>query len=165
MSDEINIGAITEALNDKADDSSVVHNIGTETVEGAKSFKSDNTKIVSLSIDLSTTPSSDKYSGITIQDKNGKRVGKLEQYQLTNGDVRLGLNVCGYNSEGTIKYSGVLGVGIKPDGTSSYTMAPTPATNSNDTNIATTAWFNNKMKVVSALPSSPSADVFYFVTE
>ena len=41
--------------------------------------------------------------------------------------------------------------------------APTPAVASNDTQVATTAWFNSKMQVVSALPAEPDANVFYFI--
>lgn len=43
--------------------------------------------------------------------------------------------------------------------------APTPAIADNTTKIATTAWVNNKHQVVSALPSSPTAGVFYFIKE
>ena len=43
--------------------------------------------------------------------------------------------------------------------------APTPAVNANDTQVATTAWFNSKMQVVSALPANPDPNVFYFIPE
>lgn len=42
---------------------------------------------------------------------------------------------------------------------------PTPATSDNSTKAATTAFVNNKFQVVSALPSSPTAGVFYFIKE
>ena len=44
--------------------------------------------------------------------------------------------------------------------------APTnvPATD-NSGNVVTTAWFNNKIKVVSALPANPVNGVFYFITD
>ena len=42
--------------------------------------------------------------------------------------------------------------------------APTPAVNANDTQVATTAWFNSKMQVVSALPANPDPNVFYFIS-
>ena len=41
--------------------------------------------------------------------------------------------------------------------------APTPAVASNGVDVATTAWFNSKMQVVSALPAAPDANVFYFI--
>lgn len=42
-------------------------------------------------------------------------------------------------------------------------LVPTPATTANDTQAATTAWFNSKMQVVSALPANPDPNVFYFI--
>ena len=42
---------------------------------------------------------------------------------------------------------------------------PTPAVNTNDNEAATTAWFNSKMQVVSALPANPNPNVFYFIPE
>lgn len=41
--------------------------------------------------------------------------------------------------------------------------APTPAVASNDAQVATTAWLNSKMQVVSALPANPNPNVFYFI--
>ena len=41
--------------------------------------------------------------------------------------------------------------------------APTPPVNSNGGSVATTAWFNSKMQVVSALPANPDPNVFYFI--
>ena len=41
--------------------------------------------------------------------------------------------------------------------------APTPAVNANDTQVATTAWFNSKMQVVSTLPVNSDPNVFYFI--
>ena len=43
--------------------------------------------------------------------------------------------------------------------------APTPPVNSNGASVTTTAWFNSKMQVVSALPAAPNANVFYFIPE
>ena len=45
-----------------------------------------------------------------------------------------------------------------------YATAPTSVT-ANDTQIATTAWVNSKMQVVSALPANPDPNVFYFIPE
>lgn len=41
---------------------------------------------------------------------------------------------------------------------------PTQSVSDNSTRIATTAFVNNKFKVVSTLPASPDASVYYFVT-
>lgn len=42
-------------------------------------------------------------------------------------------------------------------------VIPTPGVSSNTTVPASTAYINNKFKVVSSLPSSPDSNVFYFV--
>ena len=42
--------------------------------------------------------------------------------------------------------------------------APTPPVNSNGGSVATTAWFNSKMQVVSALPANTDQNVFYFIS-
>ena len=41
--------------------------------------------------------------------------------------------------------------------------SPTPATSDNSTKIATTAYINNKLQVVSELPANPDPNVFYYV--
>lgn len=41
--------------------------------------------------------------------------------------------------------------------------APTPDVANNGTRVATTAYCNSKHQVVSALPASPNADVFYYI--
>lgn len=43
--------------------------------------------------------------------------------------------------------------------------APTATTATNSTQIATTAYVNNKIKYVTALPASPDANTFYFIPE
>lgn len=57
-----------------------------------------------------------------------------------------------------------LAVGIAPDG-NAYAAAPTVGVGVNSHAIATTAWVNNKLQVVSALPANPDPNVFYFIPE
>lgn len=42
---------------------------------------------------------------------------------------------------------------------------PTAAVSTNNTQAVNTQWFNQKIQVVSALPSSPNSNVFYFIPE
>ena len=65
------------------------------------------------------------------------------------------------NAGGTISQIAIV---INDDGTVA-TVAPTPPTSDNSTQIATTQFVNNKIKVVSTLPASPDANVFYFIPE
>ena len=46
-----------------------------------------------------------------------------------------------------------------------FAIAPTPSIGATDDEIVTAAWFNSKMQVVSALPATPDANVFYFIPE
>ena len=61
--------------------------------------------------------------------------------------------------------SNILTFGCNADGSNVYVTVPTPATADNSTSAATTAFVNNKFKVVSTLPASPDANVFYFIPE
>jgi len=156
----------------------LVHKSGDETIAGAKTFNSADIKIKSTSIQWSTPPDSgSRYSGIIIYDKDGKRIGKIEQYQNSNGDIGLGLNVSGYDSSNNIKYSTPITTWIAKDGSSSWTSAPTPASGDNSTKIATTAWVNNSKATiskwaapnfsstvsVSALPFTAPYDCYVFI--
>lgn len=148
---------ISAAYND-----TLVHKTGNETITGTKTFSSMINRTYST-IDATTVPDSNVY-GIAVQaiDKNNKPIGFFRNVYYTNGNLSTDIQVA-REINGVMTYANI-GVFMGPDGTVS-TLAPTPSIASNNTNIATTAWFNNKMKVVTALPSSPDANVFYFVTE
>ena len=63
----------------------------------------------------------------------------------------------GINSNNTVNIT------LQVDLQNKQVLVPTPALTANDTQAATTAWFNSKMKVVSALPANPDPNVFYFI--
>ena len=65
----------------------------------------------------------------------------------------------GINSNNTVNIT------LQVDLQNKQVLVPTPALTANDTQAATTAWFNSKMQVVSALPAAPNANVFYFIPE
>ena len=65
----------------------------------------------------------------------------------------------GINSNNTVNIT------LQVDLQNKQVLVPTPALTANDTQAATTAWFNSKMQVVSALPVAPDANVFYFIPE
>ena len=65
----------------------------------------------------------------------------------------------GINSNNTVNIT------LQVDLQNKQVLVPTPALTANDTQAATTAWVNSKMKVVSALPAAPDANVFYFIPE
>ena len=57
-----------------------------------------------------------------------------------------------------------INVGFDSNG-NKFTDAPTPPASDNSTQIATTAWVNNKHKVVTSLPSTLEENTFYYIPE
>lgn len=138
MADDINVGAITEVLNDKADDVSVVHKTGDETIGGTKNFDAPTLKISNVAGTGGT--------GLTIRDSNGKGQTYLQHF-YTGGRYYSRL----VNRNDTAKKTAYVEVVVDDDGGSIFTSynvdtmrAPTPASTSNSTDIATTAWANAK---------------------
>jgi hypothetical protein len=141
----------------------LVHKTGNETIDGTKTFT--NNIVYQRDIDQSVLPSSNQYiMWSSVKDKNYKVLSYIETTQFNTGDVAQAFGARREDSNGT-QHTASLTIKINSDFTKSYKLSESPANTSNSTDIATTAWFNNKMKVVSALPSSPDANVFYFVTE
>lgn len=92
---------------------------------------------------------------IQFQDSKGTRLARVQPMYASDGTVRL----CLAASRGTESESSLV---IGSDG---YTQCPTPSVSDNSTKIATTAYVNNKFRVVSALPASPDPNTYYFIPE
>lgn len=108
-----------------------------------------------------TTPSSDLTFPVHFKANDNSVTGYIRSRQRSNGTYILDL-VCRTAVSGTAKEAGVQ-VYIESNGTS-YATAPTPTSaTDNSTKIATTAWFNMKVKRVSTLPASPESGVYYFI--
>ena len=95
-------------------DSEAVHKTGNETINGVKTFNNNlninfsgnQINLKALNMDISTTPTSNQYSGIQLNDKNGNRIGKLEATQSTDGTWRFGINAL-RTIDGTNTYSSI----------------------------------------------------------
>ncbi len=101
------------------------------------------------------------FGGVTLYANNseicGRFGGYLNETGITTSFMNARRRIGGENKNCMIS--------VKVDSNGNiWTEAPTPAVNDNSTKIATTAYVQNKLKVVSALPSSPTSGVFYFVT-
>lgn len=152
-------------VNDPSASLNVVHRTGDEDINGKKRFKSSQGALYArfTGSDSMTAPSSELYNAaIMCEDKNGKNTGNFRNIFSTNGNITTDMQVC-REINGTAKFAN-MGIRMSNTGVVS-TTAPTPPTGDNSTQIATTEWFNSKHKVVSALPSSPTAGVFYYITE
>lgn len=163
---------LNNALAGKADDNAVVHLAGAETISGVKTFTSTNKfqnaqALQNTSVTKGTAPSSAQYTSITFCDQNGtgfsaNQLGNIQHVAGTDGSS--GVQMSAIKSASGSTSSAKIGV-YYPSSGSAYTYAPTPSVSSNDTNIATTAYVNNKFQVVASLPVSPDANTFYFIEE
>ena len=137
-----------------------------KTYYGVQNFYGRNRAVFLQSeIDSTVNPSSAKYGGaLNLCDKNGVSIGYMDSTQYTSGQIYSRLGVTMLTSGGSRIYPYLNACGDK-DG-NQWAEAPTPSAVTDNTNkIATTQWFNNKVKVVSALPANPVNGVFYYVTD
>lgn len=130
-------------------DGNVVHKTGDETITNVKTFINTIVR-KSEAIDINTLPTSTTRSNIDFKEKNDTIVGQLGIAQTTAGSIQIYVN--SYN--GT-SWGDELGTGIKLDGTK-YTFAHTPANDSDDNNIATTEWVNDRIVEYAPTPESTS---------
>lgn len=155
---------------DPSQNFNLLHRSGDEIFSGVKTGQSNNPRfgLKHTEIDVTKAPSADKSTRIFFLDKNNKWISEIGCYQKTNGGIVTQITA---NND----TAGVASLQIicKKDG-SKYGTCPTPPDASDSsTKIATTAWvnsritsiMNNKLRVVSSLPSSPNADTFYFIPE
>ena len=119
-------------------DSSAVHKTGDETVAGIKTFTSPTRKNTSL--ERGVVPSTNtNIPAMQFMDKKTQVLGELEYFYGTNGTN--GMTLLLRDTSGN--RGAALRIGQNSDGTA-YANAPTPASTSNSTDIATTAWANAK---------------------
>lgn len=148
----------------------LLHRSGDEIFSGVKTGQSNNPRFgfKHTEIDVTTNPSAEKSTKIFVSDKNNEWISEIGFYQKTDGNILSQITA----NNGT---SGIASLQIicNKDGRK-YAICPTPPDAADSsTKIATTAWvnsritsiMNNKLQVVSSLPSSPNADTFYFIPE
>ena len=140
---------------------------GDQTVGGVKTFDASTATsrtdvyIASQASDLNT------WSGALIFKKGDLNTGFCESF-LNSGaptkDAAIQITAH-HNVEGTDHYAS-LAVGVRGSDGSTYATAPTPSVDGSDDNqILTNKWFNQKIQVVSVLPANPDPNVFYFIPE
>lgn len=155
---------------DPAQNFNLLHRSGDEIFSGVKTGQSNNPRfgLKHTEIDVTTNPSAEKSARIFISDKNNKWISEIGFYQKEDGGI-ISQITANNDTAGTA----LLQIICKKDG-SKYATCPTPpGAADSSTKIATTAWvnsritsiMNNKLQVVSRLPSNPNADTFYFIPE
>lgn len=149
-----NLSAAGQAKFDaKANVSNTVTTDTAQTISGVKTFNSGTLQAL---------------RPILLKEDNANEGGQIG-FQRSNNSVLKGdpcidlltntIRFVGTNSNNTTNST------LKVDLENNQVLVPTPAANANDAQAATTAWFNSKMQVVSALPAAPNANVFYFIPE
>ena len=117
----------------------VVHLSGNETITGVKTFSSPiYNKLGGTYINYTSQPQS--YMNTTAYDSTGKTAGQFDCYTGTNGITETRL--IAFNPDDSSKYSLIV-ASVDANG-NPYTYAQTPNINSNDNNIATTAWVKSQ---------------------
>ena len=122
-----------------------------QTISGVKTFTGGTLK--------ANTP-------LLLKQDNANEGGQID-FERSNNSV-LKINPCIDLLVNTIRFVGVnsnntVNVTLQVDLQNKQVLVPTPTLTANDTQAATTAWFNSKMQVVSALPANPDPNVFYFI--
>ena len=140
-------------VNDPNLSQNVVHRTGDEAIKGTKTF--NIIRLMSDSIDNTTSPSSTQYASYMIQDKNQRQLGNFYISQSSDRNITANMIATNLRTAGvpSTNYDAAIRITAKVGG-NIETYAPTPATNSNDNNIATTGWVtslvNSKMQSSSA---------------
>lgn len=137
-----------------------VSKTGNETIKGIKTFSQG---------DIRGKTSTDSQYGVARYatfDKDGVQYSDLwitrSEQGNSNGISYAGLRVS--NSSGSVS-NRALAIYKKENSDDIVTIAPTPQTSDNSTQIATTAWVNNKFQKVSTLPAQPDPNVTYLIPE
>ena len=141
---------LTTVQNSIPADSGLVHKSGSETIAGEKTFYS-----IVQKTDSTTSGSYIDF----IQNINGARRGTIRTSYNSDGSYQV---TFGCNGPDAAAPSGLI---VKRTSSAITATAPTPDVSNNSTEIATTAYVNNKFRKVSALPASPNSSTYYFIPE
>lgn len=151
----------------------LLHRSGDETFSGVKTGQSNNPRfgLKNTLADISNKPSAPTNSTLFFADKNSLWTSEIRNEISTTGYSETAIYTNSKTS-GTLKTS-YIKVVVDQYG-EVYAICPTPPDPADSsTKIANTQWvnsritsiMNNKLQVVSSLPSSPNADTFYFIPE
>lgn len=158
---------------DPSQNFNLLHRSGDEIFSGVKTGQSNNPKFgfKNTLADISNKPSARTSSTLFFLDKNGLFTGEIRNEFATTGYLETSIYT---NSKisGTTKTS-YIKVVVNENGEVYATCPTPPRADDNSTKISNTQWvnsritsiMNNKLQVVSSLPSSPNADTFYFIPE
>lgn len=158
---------------DPSQNFNLLHRSGNESITGVKTVENNNPKFgfKNTLADISNKPSALTNSTLFFLDKNGLFTGEIRNEISTTGYLETAIYTNSKTS-GTTKTS-YIKVVVNENGEVYATCPTPPRADDNSIKISTTQWvnsritsiMNNKLQVVSSLPSSPNADTFYFIPE
>ena len=158
---------------DPSQNFNLLHRSGNESITGVKTVENNNPKFgfKNTLADISNKPSALTNSTLFFLDKNGLFTGEIRNEFSTTGYSETAIYTNSKTS-GTLKTS-YIKVVVNENGEVYATCPTPPRADDNSTKISNTQWvnsritsiMNNKLQVVSSLPSSPKADTFYFIPE
>lgn len=158
---------------DPAQNFNLLHRSGDESITAVKTvLRADPAfGFKNINADISNKPSADTHCKLFFADKNGSFTGEVRNEMYAAGMVETAL-YANSKTSGKSKTSYVKAY-VDQYGAVYATCPTPPAADDNSTKISTTQWvnsrimsiMNNKLQVVSSLPSSPNADTFYFIPE
>lgn len=122
-----------------------------QTISGVKTFSND--ALHALKPVLLKQNNANEGGQIDFERSNNSVLKDNPYIDLLINTIRF----IGTNSNNTVNIT------LQVDLENKQVLVPTPALTANDNQAATTAWFNSKMQVVSALPANPDPNVFYFI--
>lgn len=134
---EVDIDEVITDLN--TIDSNAVHKTGNETITGIKTFTSPMATAIGGTY-INYASEQQNYMNTAAYDSSGKLTGEFDCYTDTSGTTHTRL--IAFNPNNSSNYS-LISASVDVNGDIS-THAPTPTSNSNDYNIATTYWVNNR---------------------
>ena len=153
LDSKANVADVNSSLALKADAANTVTTDTVQTISGVKTFSSGTLQ--------ANTP-------LLLKQNNANEGGQIDfersdvSVLRANPYIDLLINTIrfiGVNSNNTTNIT------LEVDLENKKVLVPTPSEKANDTQAATTAWFNSKMQVVSVLPANPDPNVFYFIPE
>ena len=129
-----------------------------QTITAVKSIKLPSNqhaiKLIASDSDNTVAPSASTWQSMIIAlDKNNKERATVLAILDPNGASRTKLTAIQQNSSGANVYNS-LELSIKADGTRTTKISASPASNSNDTSIATTAWVKTKLASITSQSQS-----------
>lgn len=158
---------------DSTQNFNLLHHSGDESITGVKTVLKTNPAFgfKNTLADISNKPSATTHCKLFFADKNGMWTGEVRNAMNVAGQVETSL-YANSKTSGTLKTSYVQVI-VNENGEVYATCPTPPRADDNSTKISNTQWvnsritsiMNNKLQVVSSLPSSPNADTFYFIPE